>query len=83
MGEFFKGWRRKAGCVLLVMACAVMSVSILEWNIEAEIAAILEQEGRFSFVPYVVITIPLTLLSAYLILWPVKRKAAQSTQNST
>ena len=24
MREFFKGWRRKAGCVLLAMACALM-----------------------------------------------------------
>lgn len=26
MREFFKGWRRKAGCVTLVMACVLMSV---------------------------------------------------------
>jgi len=25
MGEFFKGWRRKAGCVALVMACVLMA----------------------------------------------------------
>jgi hypothetical protein len=25
MGEFFRGWRRKAGCVTLVMACVLMA----------------------------------------------------------
>ena len=26
MGELFKGWRRKLGCVTLVMACAMMGM---------------------------------------------------------
>ncbi len=28
MGEFFKGWRRKMGCVLLVMALAMFGASM-------------------------------------------------------
>ena len=34
-------------------------------------------------IPYWLATLPLTLLSAYLIVRPGKRKAAQPTQNST
>jgi len=26
MGEFFKGWRRKIGCVTLVLACAILGM---------------------------------------------------------
>jgi len=28
MGEFFKGWRRKTGCITLVMACAFMGLDL-------------------------------------------------------
>ncbi len=41
MREFFHGWRRKAGCVTLVMACVIMGVWVrgqlawesMEWRI--------------------------------------------------
>ena len=37
MREFFKGWRRKVGCALLVMACAVMAHWFRSQLIEDEI----------------------------------------------
>lgn len=168
MSEFFYGWRRKAGCVLLVMACVVCmgwarsiehldAVSITVHRVEYRVASIY---GKLSFIrntplhddhteelqsvrwisetlsegawffpneagvmtlldnwdinfgydllwrwdwgglsfgsgvnqkdqaevydfPYFMFAVPLTILSAYLILWPGKRKAAKPTQNST
>jgi len=40
-------------------------------------------DSRVWIAPDWSIVIPLTLLSAYLILWPSKRKTAQPTQNPT
>lgn len=43
MREFFKGWRRKAGCVTLVMACAV-TISLIR-------ARIVNDDLYFPFIP--------------------------------
>ena len=93
MGDFFHGWRRKVGCVTLVMACALAlhwagsysTVNLPEdyypdleshhGNIEYTIFVGTRREVVWT-IPYASVTIPLTLISAYLILWkPHKRKA--------
>lgn len=146
MREFFKGWRRKCGCLALVLACLFMGAWIRSRNIEDEIYfpisktqpvlvfstqgyivwgeftdldpndlngqpphwrssqldpklgtrepmffqnpaftwrwwiyAIVEdvvphKRFRFLVIPYWSITIPLTLLSAYLLLWKPRTK---------
>ena len=131
MREFFKGWRRKIGCVALVMACAflcgwvrslyatdtvIRSVNhttegvfstegsfgwfkqdhpeiinrsafweasvgefgtisdptfVWSWN---GFSSIESQSGRASSIPYWSIVIPLTLLSAYLIVWKPRQR---------
>lgn len=38
MREFFKGWRRKVGCVTLVMACAVFVVWMRSDSIEDRVS---------------------------------------------
>jgi hypothetical protein len=135
MREFFKGWRCKAGCVVLVMAVAAMgawirSRAVLDhlsmpingrnWSISSVSGVILwlsrdcatehDQSWRWASVnmdqldvtdaelldtsrfmlnglrpkqckiTYWSITIPLTLLSAYLILWKPRTKAKVSDQ---
>ena len=136
MCEFFNGWRRRAGCALLVMALG-LAVLWLRSNIVADLIVFTTgdcNQGVLSFEGYILwrvlphqgeprhtwVTLsadetrfitalseteespsqgnrsegalvlyywllipPLTLLSAYLILYPGKRKAAQPTQNST
>jgi hypothetical protein len=131
MREFFRGWRRKAGCVALVMACALMGAWIrsraisdrivirryghiteylvselsgfgwkkeIEWSLiaaggvvtdvpycewlgfkygmrfapEASLGLVAKVNVRI--VPYWALTVPLTLLSAYLILWKPRTK---------
>jgi len=34
MGDFFKGWRRKAGCVTLVMACTFAAAWVRSFIVE-------------------------------------------------
>ena len=128
MREFFKGWRRKAGCVALAMACLVMGMWIrstvvadigyLDTAGERRMAVSLyghlrlylfrDQvvdpyytgprfwadsvkrsdpaiyglvgigEDKIADAPYWSATIPLTFLSAYLLLWkPRKRTGAE------
>ena len=123
MREFFHGWRRKAGCVLLVAAAALLGVWIrsgvipdymqYEWGgsvhtIKSENATLswtscdsverqeymrlelrrqrtdhsgsieipLPRSYRKRTVDYWSITLPLTLLSAYLILWKPRKRVA-------
>ncbi len=78
MGEFFNGWRRKIGCMTLVMACVFMarwmttlteSIDIVDWRsrIAAHgITALLSVSPRWA--SRLDLIIPLTLLSAYLLL---------------
>ena len=84
MHAFFKGWRRKAGCVTLVMACALLVIDAtfgpepwaVHWHqsdpVSHESGGIVTT-SRSSVgtvaVPNWAMAIPLTLLSAYLILW--------------
>ncbi|MEI8383781.1 MAG: hypothetical protein WCJ09_26945 [Planctomycetota bacterium] len=117
MREFFHGWRRKAGCVALVMVCALAgmwmrsfivndqlwigrhwfeshrgeidwryfsNVNPLEWRsrqIKTGLAGLLRSYSGPSYqaiasISYWSLTVPLTILSASLILWkPRKRKA--------
>jgi len=146
MSDFFHGWRRKTGCVLLVMAFVLaglwtrsfyhadqlsyatgkhsveklhsgngfavwMSYDVvwdqrfpaIEWNWVYPKDAYFNDQGaangskmewqfnwlcigsgkvannsnRVRFISYWSITIPLTLLSAYLLLWPGKRQERQ------
>ena len=151
MGEFFKGWRRKVGCVTLVMACVVTLMWMRSLDIEDSLTESKElgttyfvgsrnqqllwakQEGvfwkakgvweehklgsspfvsvqdyqsqsrknwcgfRFEVgesemrgpivgkvrlvivaIPYWSLVLPLTLLSAYLILWKPRKRKAES-----
>ena len=123
MREFFDGWRRKAGCVSLVMACALMLAwarstvvadamtlgflsqthvvlsdggNVLWWNrgreplmpywdsgmvrgktmkdnYELKTGHLLPVNYAWS-VPFWAIVWPLTLLSAYLILWKPRKR---------
>lgn len=126
MREFFKGWRRKAGCVTLALACFLMggwnrslvtsdtfifgdgfvtlSKGSIEWmrlvhedntpietpktDAPAEVTIAVISGGVkignpnlkvISYtIPYWSLTIPMTVLSAYLLLWkPRKRTAAE------
>ena len=36
MGEFFKGWRRKAGLVTLVVACLLILTTVAQVNVQAQ-----------------------------------------------
>jgi len=151
MGEFFNGWRRKTGCVLLVMAALLTGAWLRSYVFLDEISFhmlgtsgdIDSERGKLAYIrsslqssstvaryshelkdldrgstwlsvydspatthwrweyggflfcestnhhsrvwaiPYWSFVLPISLLSAYLILWPGKRKAAQPTQNST
>ena len=122
MRELFKGWRRKTGCVALVMACALaaswlrsLAASDSLWLRIGDRCQILRHDdGRISWDSYEVpdeyrevfpsfkwfsqepdsnyelplwyfesglwllhhsiLTIPLTILSAYLILWKPRPK---------
>jgi hypothetical protein len=135
MREFFQGWRRKMGCIALVMACVVMigwlrscnrceliffassdrqhavlaiddGLSWMGWNpteikkfapfddwqsyeanefpsIKTSLGAIRTLDSLKEWhVPWPLVVIPLTLLSAYLILWkPRKRKTPDQLTN--
>jgi len=161
MREFFKGWRRKAGCILLVLACVLSGGWIRSLSSRSEVVIVLKNhhvhhfetsvdglvwrsckpdlswkdensdhlpsidlwdnrdaesrdyfqwtDGQWPYwhqhwcgfhlgqidalhwggtitvfiVPYWSVAIPITFLSAYLILRPGKRKATQPTQNPT
>ena len=116
MGDFFKGWRRKAGLVTLAMACVFMAAGILGTGEYAESVEFLGYQfvtgdgdlelydadgfvttsyqlpgGEIVFsdhnlplasVHYLFLVLPLTLLSAYLILWrPRKAKDVPQVQS--
>ena len=90
MGDFFKGWRRKAGVVTLAMAMLltdawIRSISTRDsvgfrlfgkWNVAASEEQSLQWGAEVPStilwnvwtVPYWSIVLPLTLLSAWLIL---------------
>jgi len=131
MGEFFKGWRRKAGCVTLVMACVFMAIWLRTFaatdtiivgqvgisSVDGVLAVVTNDEiptprwesadairldsdrvrfhwqlRLFGFrrgvdgddqawtIPYWSIVIPLTLLSAYLLLTKPRQSTASVTQ---
>lgn len=97
MREFFNDWRRKAGCVALVMACVVAGMwlrsqfyydGVISWDNEVE-DTVYSTNGSlhwssvtredltirtFRSLPYWSIVLPLTLLSAYLLLWKPRPK---------
>ena len=128
MHEFFKGWRRKAGCIALVMACAVSGVWIRsfvicdrlwlnmpersklvysvggsigcqarnyhhEWPIvswdqlkfaeagqvlrESDTTEFWRSDGESWMITHWILLLPLTLLSAYLILWNPRKEASR------
>ena len=66
MGEIFHGWRRKAGCVALMMACLALNGWL--WALHMP-----ERSSATEFL-YGFITLDLTLLSAYLILWKPRKR---------
>ena len=108
MREFFKGWRRKAGCVLLLLAGVSTNLwlaSFGEWTytitfranridsshgwiefydenaarmVDVEIGNGLSTTKEVNLpvlsVPYAAVTIPMTLLSACLILWKPRQR---------
>ena len=118
MRELFHGWRRKAGCITLVIACALMGLrmrsSVVDDVISFEYAGldymVLCQDGAisvgttksnsplsFSFDHFSdsrgwlghmdhktelwKAILPLTLLSAYLILWKPRKQKSARTEN--
>ncbi len=130
MREFFHGWRRKAGCVTLVMALTLTGIWVRSsiiidevlvtwpgnrhnylvslpgrilldfWDLEyapetywiqhpCSLSVINDrlnwfEENHATFdIPYWIITIPLTLLSAYLILWKPRKRAAKPESHPT
>lgn len=54
MREFFRGWRRKAGCVTLLMACAVLGLwmrgriysDLIEFRVASRTAIRVTHDGR-------------------------------------
>jgi hypothetical protein len=112
MREFFKGWRRKAGCVALVMAVALAGIWVrglvapksvkiqvghrihwlttidgrLIWESADKVhgMGLLEEESSLTALPNKrrriinlrTTILPMTLLSAYLILWKPRTKPA-------
>ncbi len=68
MRDFFHGWRRKLGCVTLMMACISMSGWL--WTLEMPERQI-AGEVLYGF------TVNLTFISAYLILWKPQKDAAK------
>ena len=73
MREFFKGWRRKVGMMLIILPLT-FSWRLIYICIEDE--PMIEQ---WRFRPNWSITIPLTLLSAYLILWQPRTKPKEQS----
>ena len=49
MGEFFKGLRRKAGCVALVMACALMVGWLRSWVVFDELRFMTGAHGQWFY----------------------------------
>eukprot|EP00456_Euglypha_rotunda_P016931 TRINITY_DN156_c0_g1_i5.p2 TRINITY_DN156_c0_g1~~TRINITY_DN156_c0_g1_i5.p2 ORF type:complete len:127 (+),score=12.56 TRINITY_DN156_c0_g1_i5:105-485(+) len=124
MREFFRGWRRKAGCATLLMACALAGLWIRttvvadfiqlehlafgttrggiywayfqakqnwDWETTPEstlrssfgnmsLAEILRDElsseMHYGYALYWWLVLPITLLSAYLILWKPRKRAS-------
>lgn len=85
MPKFFHGWRRKLGCLTLLLACVFAVGWVRSPFIQDAIhipcddgdyfCEIGQQRISFIRVPYWSIVIPMTLLSAYLLLskpWPIK-----------
>jgi hypothetical protein len=68
MREFFTGWRRQLGCVTLLSACWLMSLCLRR---RLEYPDSWYDPGGLLFA----LAFPLTLLSAYLILWTPRTKA--------
>ncbi len=66
MGEVFKGWRRQLGCVTLLCACWLMSLCLRQ---RLEYPDLWYDPGGELFA----LVVPLTLLSAYLILWQPRK----------
>ncbi len=110
MGEFFKGWRRKAGLVTLAMAllltvawmrsCVTSDVIIshsqmpstsfescdgglccFQWTDTSTAAQHRTSRQTLYFIPYWSLVLPLTLLSAWLLL--VKPRKAKAATGST
>ncbi|MEK6262669.1 MAG: hypothetical protein AABP62_29075 [Planctomycetota bacterium] len=87
VGEFFKGWRRKAGLVTLVMACVLgvgwmrsmvirdafripnqITIDSVEGQFWVGLPGdLLGESYHFRIIPYWWAVLPLTLLSAWLI----------------
>lgn len=121
MGEFFRGWRRKVGCVTLMMALVLVvgrmrsllwedeiplpSIYIIppmmiiaptmHWIISSDnmlqywklppdyYTSLRPVEPRMFFcIPYGSIAVPLTLLSAYLILWKPRKGGTYQSVSS-
>ena len=100
MREFFRGWRRKVGCVTLVMACALAlnwAASYSTVNLPEDYYPDLESHhGNIEYtkfvgtrrevvwqIPYSFVTVPLTLISAYLILRKPRKVGAEHNGESS
>jgi hypothetical protein len=97
MLEFFKPWRRKLGCITLVMACAFMAGWVRGQLVVTQLFSVRATSDDFAFyqsaltrnglifckrigsnhvvdyewyhtIPYWSVVLPLTILSAYLLL---------------
>jgi hypothetical protein len=94
MHTFFHGWRRKAGCIALLMTCVTAAgwarsylthdsmkfrsnrqlYEIASVDGEIHLRQDIDWQSRLLIVPYSLQTIPMTLLSAYLILWKPRKR---------
>ena len=72
MREFFKGWRRKVGCGLLLVAFGFT----VSWMDEFVRDNVWDGDGGDprKYEMYWKFTLPPTLLAAVLLLWPQKKE---------
>lgn len=107
MSQFFKPWRRQAGCVMLVLACVFTAgwvrsqtkfdvidacgaefssqrgffdvIYYREWNLAKSESGVLVRL-EFKGVHYSLVVIPLTVLSAYLLVSKPRSKSVCPTE---
>lgn len=71
MREVFKGWKRKVGCALLLLAFVFTIICLGNWAYIIPLGIDPVEEGLVEF--YWQLTLPMTLVAGGLILWPQPR----------
>ena len=82
MRDFFKGWRRKVGCLLLMYACATWGCWLMSYPSHAipVVYVFVGLGGVEIIAPPISEVVVAFLLSAVLLLWP-RRRATSPTQS--